>query len=72
VQDGLVAGRGAFLRQEAEVGAALPLDGALVGRLLAEDEVEQGGFARAVGADEAERSVRAMKSDTSANSVRVP
>ena len=40
--------------QEPEVRAALPLDRAGVGRLLAEDEVEEGGFARAVGADEAE------------------
>jgi hypothetical protein len=54
VQDGLVAHRGAFLRQIAEVGAAFPLDGPLVGRLLAEDKVEERGLACAVGSDQAE------------------
>jgi hypothetical protein len=52
VEDRLVAGRGAFLRQEAEVGPALPLDRAGVGLLLAEDEVEEGRLAGAVGAHE--------------------
>jgi hypothetical protein len=54
VEDGLVADGGAFLRQVAEVGAAFPLDGALVGLLLAEDEVEERGLARAIGPDQAE------------------
>ena len=54
VQDGLVAGRRALLRQEAEIGAALPTDRAIVWRLLAEDEIEKRGFACAVGAHEAE------------------
>jgi hypothetical protein len=53
LQDGLVADGGAFLRQVAEVRAAFPLDRALIGRLFAENEVEQGGLAGAVGADEA-------------------
>jgi len=54
VKNRLVAGGGAFLREETEVGAALPLDGAGVGPLLAEDEAEERGLAGAVGADEAE------------------
>ena len=53
-EDGLVADRRAFLRQVAEIRAAFPLDGAVVGRFLAEDQVEERGFARAIGADEAE------------------
>ena len=53
LEDGFVADGGAFLGQEAEVGATFPLDGAGVLGLLAEDQVEEGGFARAIGADEA-------------------
>ena len=53
LEDGFVADGGAFLREKAEVGAAFPLDGTGVLGLLAEDQVEQGGFARAIGADEA-------------------
>ncbi len=52
-EDGLVADGRAFLREEAEVRAALPLDDALVGLLLTEDQVEERGLARAVRADEA-------------------
>ena len=54
VEDGFVAGGRAFLRQEAKVRAALPFDRAGVGFFLAEDEVEEGGLAGAVGPDEAE------------------
>ena len=53
-EDGLVAGRGGFLRQVTEVGATLPFDRASVGPLFAEDEPEEGGFTRAVGADKTE------------------
>ena len=54
LEDGLVADGRAFLREEAEVRAAFPLDQAFVRVVLAEDDVEEGGLARAVGADEAE------------------
>ena len=54
LQDGLITGRGAFLREEAEVCAAFPLDQAFVWVVLAEDDVEKGRFARAVGTDESE------------------
>ena len=54
VENGLVAGRSAFLREVAEVGAAFPFDGAGVGFFFTEDEAEKGGFARAVGPDQAE------------------
>ena len=54
LQDRLVADGGAFLRKEAEVRAAFPFDEAFVGLVLAEDDVEEGGLAGPVGADEAE------------------
>ena len=49
-----LADRCAFLRQVAEVGAAFPFDGTLVGLFLTENEVEKSLFARAVGPDQAE------------------
>ena len=54
MENGLITGGGALLRQVAEIGAALPFDGAGIGFFLAEDEAEQGGLARAVGTDQAE------------------
>ena len=54
VENRLVARGGALLRQVAEVGAALPLDGAGVGLFLAEDEAEERRFAGSVGPDQAE------------------
>ncbi len=53
-EHGFLADRRAFLRQVAEIRPALPLDGALVGLFLAEDQVEQRGFARPVRPDQAE------------------
>jgi len=70
LENRLVADRGAFLREEAEVRAAFPLDEAFVRLVLIEDDVEEGGFAGAVGRPR--RSVRAMFSETSANKVRGP
>ncbi len=52
--DRFLADRRAFLRQIAEIRPALPFDRAFVGLLLAEDQVEERGFARAIGPDEAE------------------
>jgi hypothetical protein len=43
-----------FPGQEAEVRATFPFDQALVGLVLAEDDVEERGLAGPVGADEAE------------------
>ena len=54
LEDRLIADGGAFLREEAEVRAAFPLDEAVVRLVLIEDDVEEGGLAGAVGADEAE------------------
>jgi hypothetical protein len=54
LQDCLIADRGALLRKEAEVRPAFPLDQAFVRLVFAEDDVEEGGLARAVGADESE------------------
>ncbi len=52
LQDGLLTGRGAFLGQEADGGAALPGQSALFGRILAKDDSEQGCLACAICADE--------------------
>ena len=52
LQDGFVSHRHVFLGQESDGGAALPGQGAFVDGILAEDEAEQRGFARAVRADE--------------------
>ena len=41
-----------FLREVAEGGPFVALDGAGIGLIAAKDEGENGGFARAVGADE--------------------
>ena len=54
LQDGLVTGGGAFLREEAEVRTRFPLDEAVIRLVLAEDEVEECGLPGAVGADETE------------------
>ena len=51
-----------YRREEAKIRAALPLNGTLVGRLLTEDQVEQRGLTRAVGAYEAE-AVRARNEE---------
>ena len=52
VEDGFVAGGFAFLRQIAEPRAADERDLARVRRFLAEDDLEQRGFARAVRPDQ--------------------
>ena len=52
LDDGFVADGRAFLREIADGGAALKVDGAIVGGFVAEDEAEQGGLARAVRADQ--------------------
>jgi hypothetical protein len=62
VEDGFIAGWSAFLREKSEVCAAFPFDGAGVGFFFAENQVPISP----------RRSVRAMKSDTSENSSRVP
>ena len=54
LEDRLVADRGALLREEAEVRAALPFDQAVIRVVFAQDDIEEGGLAGAVGADEAE------------------
>ena len=48
MENGLVARRRAFLGQETEVRAPFPGDGALVGRLLAEDQVKERRLAGAI------------------------
>ena len=53
-EDGFVCGGGGFLGEVAEGAAAVEDDAAVVGGVAAEDEGEEGGFARAVGADEAD------------------
>ena len=54
LENRLIAGRRAFLGKEAEVRAAFPLDQAFVRLVFAEDDIEEGGLAGAVGPDEAE------------------
>ena len=54
LQNRLIADRRAFLRKKAEVRTALPFDQACVGLVLTEDDIEKGGFAGAIGANEAE------------------
>ena len=53
-EHGFIADRGAFLGEEAEGDAALEEDFARVRGFGAEDNVEEGGFAGTVRADEAE------------------
>ena len=48
VQDGFITHRRALLRQETKVRSPLPGDRALIRSLLTQNQVEQGGFARAV------------------------
>ena len=52
--DRLIADGSAFLRKKPKIGAALPGDGAVIGRLLPQDQIKQGGFTGAIGPDEAE------------------
>ena len=54
LENRLIAGRRAFLGKEAEVRAAFPLDEAFVGLVFTEDDIKEGGLARAVGAHESE------------------
>lgn len=54
LDDRLVAGGGALLRQVADRGVALPDDLAVVRRLLAQDDREQRGLASAVRPDQAD------------------
>jgi hypothetical protein len=54
LQHRLVPHRRGFLRQKTEGGPALQRDRALVGRVLAQDQREQRGLARAVGPHQAQ------------------
>ena len=52
LDDGFVADGGAFLREVADGGATLEVDGPVVGGFIAENQAQQRGLARAIRADQ--------------------
>jgi len=72
LQNSLFPRRHAFLGEETDGGAPLPGEGALIGRILAQNDAEQRCLARAVCAHEPEAVARRIVNATSENKVRVP